>query len=36
MHAIITRKLYILYPIFEDNFFVFKEVFSENSILMYG
>ena len=34
--AIITRGLYIFYPIFEDHFFVFKEVFSENSVLMYG
>ena len=25
--AIITRGLYIFYPIFEDHFFVFKEVF---------
>ena len=34
--AIITRGLYIFYPIFEDNFFVFKEVFSENYGLIYG
>ena len=34
--AIITRNLYIFYPIFEDHFFVFKEVFSENYVLMYG
>ena len=34
--AIITRGLYIYYPIFEVNFFVFKEVFSENYVLMYG
>ena len=34
--AIITRGLYIFYPIFEDPFFVFKEVFSENYILVYG
>jgi hypothetical protein len=33
---IITRGLYIFHPIFEDLFFVFKEVFSENSLLMYG
>ena len=26
-HAIITRSLYIFYIIFEDHFFVFKEVF---------
>ena len=25
--AIISRGLYIFYPIFKDNFFVFKEVF---------
>ena len=36
MRAIISRGLYIFYPIFNDHFFVFKEVFSENSVLMYG
>ena len=34
--AIITRGLYTFYPLFEDHFFVFKEGFFENSILMYG
>ena len=34
--AIISRGLYIFYPIFKDHFFVLKEVFSENSALMYG
>ena len=34
--AIISRGLYIFYPIFKDHFFVFKEVFSENSVLMFG
>jgi hypothetical protein len=34
--AIISHGLYIFYPIFKDHFFVFKEVFSENSVLMYG
>ena len=34
--AIISRGLYIFYPVFKDNFFVFKEVFSENSVLIYG
>ncbi len=34
--AIISRGLYIFYPISKDHFFVFKEVFSENSVLMYG
>ena len=34
--AIITRGLYIFYPIFEVYFFVFKEVFWENSVLKYG
>ena len=34
--AIISRGLYIFYPIFKDHYFVFKEVFSENSVLMYG
>ena len=28
--------LYIFYPIFKDHFFIFKEVFSENFVLMYG
>ena len=34
--AIISRGLYIFKLIFKDHFFVFKEVFSENSVLMYG
>ena len=34
--AIISRGLYIFYPIFKDHFFVFKDVFLENSVLMYG
>ena len=34
--AIISRGLFIFYPIFKDHFFVFKEVFYENSVLMYG
>jgi hypothetical protein len=34
--AIISRGLYIFYPIFKDRFFVFNEVFSENSFLVYG
>ena len=34
--AIISRGLYIFYHILKDHFFVFKEVFSENSVLMYG
>ena len=29
-------RLVYFYPIFKDHFFVFKEVFSENSVLMYG
>ena len=33
--TIISRGLYISYPISKDDFFVFKEVFSENSVLMY-
>ena len=28
--------LYIYYPIFDVHFFVFKEFFSEKSVLMYG
>ena len=36
MCAIINRGLYIFYPIFDDHFFVFKEVFSQSSVLMYG
>ena len=34
--AIISRGLYVFYPISKDHFFVFKEVFSENSAPMYG
>ena len=34
--AIINRGLYIFYPISKDHFFVFEEVFSENSVIMYG
>ena len=29
-------RLVYFYPIFKDHFFIFKEVFSENSVLMYG
>ena len=36
LRAIITHGLYIFYPIFEDNFFVSKEIFSENSVINYG
>ena len=32
--AIISRGLYIFNPISRDHFFVFKEVFSENSVLI--
>ena len=31
--AITTRDLYIFYPIFEEHFFVFKEVFSGLKVL---
>ena len=34
--AILIHGLYIFYPIFEDHFFVLKEVFIQNSVLMYG
>ena len=34
--AIISPSLYIFYTIFEDHFFVFKEDFSENFLLVYG
>ena len=34
--AIITRGLYIFYPLFGSQKRFFKEVFSENSVLMYG
>ena len=30
--AIISRGLYIFYPISKDHFFVFKEVVSQNSV----
>ena len=33
---IISRGLYIFNPPSKDYFFVFKKVFSENSVLMYG
>ena len=33
--AIISPSLYIFYTIFEDHFFVFKEDFSENYLLVY-
>ena len=36
MRAIITRGLDIYYTIFEDHFFVFKQFFLENSVIMYG
>ena len=36
MCAIISSDLYIFYFIFEDHFFVFKEFFLENSVLIYG
>ena len=36
MRANISRGFYIFYPIFKDHFFVFKEVFSETSVPMYG
>ena len=36
VRAIISRGLYTFYPILEDHFFVFKEVFSENSVFFYG
>ena len=29
-------RLVYFYPIFENHFFVFKEAFSESSVLMYG
>ena len=29
-------RLVYFFPISKDHFFVFKEVFSENSVLMYG
>ena len=34
VRAIISHGLYTFYPILED--LVFKEVFSENSVFMYG
>ena len=36
MHTTVSRGLYILYPNSKNHFFVFKEVFSENSVLLYG
>jgi hypothetical protein len=34
--AIITHGLYFFDPLLEDHFFVFKEVFLEIFVLMYG
>ena len=34
--AIITRGLYIFYPIFEGDFSVSKAVFLQNYFMMYG
>ena len=34
--AIISRGLYIFYPISNNNFFFLRRFFSENSVLMYG
>ena len=34
--AIISRGVYIFCPIFEDHIFVFKAVFSENSVILHG
>ena len=34
--TIVSRGLYIFYPISKDYFFIFKEVFSENFVLFYG
>ena len=34
--TIISCGLYTFYPILEDNFFAFKDVFSENCVFMYG
>ena len=31
-----TRTIYIYYSIFEVHFFIFKDVFGENYVLMYG
>ena len=36
MHAIIGPGVHIFYPIFQDHFFIFKDVFLENFDLMYG
>ena len=34
--VVTVRGLYIFYPISKEHFFVFKEVFSEKSVPMYG
>ena len=31
--AIISRGLYVFYPIYEDHFFVLKDVFPENCMV---
>ena len=33
--AIITRGLYVYYPLFQVHFLVYKEIFLKNSVLMY-
>ena len=30
------KSIYIFYPLLQDHLFVFKEVFAENSVLMYS
>ena len=34
--AKIRHSLYIFYPIFKDDLFIFNEIFPKNSVLMYG
>ena len=38
MDAITYNQQFVhfFYPVFEDHFFVFKDVFWKNSVLMYG
>ena len=35
-HAIVTRGLYIHFPIFKVHFFVLRRFFSENYVVIYG
>ena len=35
-HAIVSHRLYFFNPLFEEHFFIFKNIFLENSALLYS